>query len=42
MAIQAYRLYEKCRPEIAAGAEGWGAAGELDLDSIEALSRHGG
>ena len=37
IAARAYRLYEQFRPEIPAGVSGWGAAGELDLDRIEAL-----
>jgi hypothetical protein len=39
IAARAYRLYEQFRPEIPAGVKGWGASGELDLDSIEAPSR---
>jgi hypothetical protein len=38
IALRAYRLYEEFRPEIPAGVRGWGAAGELDLDRIEALA----
>jgi hypothetical protein len=38
IAGRAYRLYEEFRPEIPAGVRGWGAAGELDLDRIEALA----
>lgn len=30
----AFKLYEQFRPEIPAGAEGWGAAGVLDLEAI--------
>ena len=29
-----FRLYEKFRPEVPQGAEGWGARGILDLDRI--------
>lgn len=29
-----FRLYERFRPEVAAGAKGWGAKGMLDLDRI--------
>jgi hypothetical protein len=38
IAARAYRLYEQFRPEIPAGVRGWGAAGKLDLDRIEALA----
>ena len=38
IAVRAYHLYEEFRPEIPAGVRGWGAAGELDLDRIEALA----
>jgi len=31
-----FRLYERFRPEVPAGAEGWGAKGELRLERIEA------
>jgi hypothetical protein len=34
-----FALYEAFRPEIPAGARGWGAAGELDLDRIRALAQ---
>ena len=30
----AFRLYEGFRPEIAAGAAGWGKPGELDLEKV--------
>ena len=33
----AYGLYERFRPKVARGKEGWGAAGELDLDRIRSL-----
>jgi hypothetical protein len=36
---QAYALYEKFRPSIPAGARGWGAAGDLDLDRVASLAR---
>ncbi len=29
-----FRLYERFRPEVPAGARGWGAKGELDLEKI--------
>ena len=32
-----FALYEAFRPAVPAGARGWGAAGELDLDRITAL-----
>jgi len=34
---QAYSLYEKFRPKIPEGTQGWGAKGELDLDYIRSL-----
>jgi hypothetical protein len=33
-----FALYEEFRPAVPAGAQGWGAAGELDLDRIVALA----
>jgi hypothetical protein len=39
LARQAYALYERFRPEISAGAKGWGAKGKLDLDLIEQLAK---
>lgn len=39
LADQAYALYEQFRPAVPAGVRGWGAAGELDLGKVEALSR---
>ena len=38
LALRAYHFYEVFRPEIPAGVRGWGAAGELDPDRIEALA----
>lgn len=38
LAERAYALYEKFRPEIPAGRQGWGAKGALDLDLIESLT----
>jgi hypothetical protein len=35
---KAYDLYEKFRPEIPEGKKGWGAKGELDLDTIRSLA----
>ena len=39
LAVQAYALYEKFRPQIPAGVSGWGAKGMLDLSVIEELAR---
>ncbi len=39
LAVQAYPLYEHFRPEIPAGAKGWGAKGNLDLGVIEGLAK---
>jgi hypothetical protein len=39
LAAQAYALYERFRPAIPEGKQGWGAAGELDLNAIRALAR---
>ncbi len=39
LAVQAYALYEKFRPEIPAGVSGWGAVGVLDLSAIERLAK---
>ncbi len=36
---RAYNLYEGFRPEIPAGARGWGAYGELDLARVRALAQ---
>jgi hypothetical protein len=33
---RAFRLYERFRPEVPAGAAGWGKAGVLDLEAIRA------
>ena len=38
LAVEAYGLYEKFRPEIPEGKKGWGAKGELDLNYIRALA----
>jgi hypothetical protein len=35
----AYRLYERFRPEIPAGKNGWGAKGVLDLGLIGRLAK---
>jgi hypothetical protein len=39
LAVEAYGLYEKFRPEIPEGMKGWGAKGELDLDAIRSLAK---
>jgi hypothetical protein len=36
---RAYELYEAFRPSIPAGVRGWGAAGDLDLNTIRGLAR---
>jgi hypothetical protein len=36
----AFALYERFRPQIPAGVKGWGAKGELNLDTVERLSKH--
>jgi hypothetical protein len=40
LASLAYTLYEKFRPEIPEGVQGWGAKGILDLSVILQLRRH--
>jgi len=39
LAVEAYSLYEKFRPEIPEGKKGWGAKGELDLEYIRSLAK---
>jgi hypothetical protein len=39
LAAQAYTLYEQFRPDVPEGKKGWGAAGQLDLDSIRSLAQ---
>ena len=39
LAARAFQLYEAFRPEVPAGARGWGAAGVLDLARIRAAGR---
>ena len=39
---RAYGLYEKFRPAIPSGRQGWGAKGVLDLDLIRSLSDSSG
>lgn len=34
LAVLAFRLYERFRPDVPQGIEGWGAEGVLDLDAI--------
>jgi len=41
LAEVSYGLYEKFRPEIAAGRRGWGQKGDLDLDFIRSLAPEG-
>lgn len=38
LAVKAYSLYEKFRPEIPPGIKGWGAKGELKIDLIRSLA----
>ena len=37
LARKAFSLYERFRPEIPEGVKGWGAAGDLDLNTIRTL-----
>lgn len=39
LAVEAFSLYERFRPEIPSGVRGWGAKGELDLDLIRELAK---
>jgi hypothetical protein len=39
LAHDAYRLYERFRPDIPAGKKGWGAQGDLDLGLIGRLAK---
>ena len=39
LAAEAYTLYEQFRPTIPEGTRGWGAKGELNLDTIRALPK---
>jgi len=39
LALHGFRLYEAYRPDVPAGATGWGAAGELNVADIEKLMR---
>ena len=38
LAGEAYSLYEKFRPAVAAGTRGWGAKGTLELEAIRKLA----
>jgi hypothetical protein len=39
LAHDAYPLYERFRPSIPEGVQGWGARGDLDLGLIERLAQ---
>lgn len=39
LAQEAFGLYERFRPEIPAGKQGWGAKGDLHLERIEGLKK---
>ena len=39
LAHDAYRLYERFRPDVPAGKKGWGARGDLDLGLIGRLAK---
>jgi hypothetical protein len=39
LAGRAYSLYERFRPSIPSGQQGWGARGELKLDLMRSLAR---
>jgi hypothetical protein len=39
LASKAYALYERFRPNIPSGQQGWGARGELKLDLMRSLAR---
>jgi len=39
LAEEAFGLYERFRPEIAAGQRGWGQKGMLDLSRVRALAK---
>ncbi|MGC8892186.1 MAG: hypothetical protein ACP5P6_06245 [Candidatus Saccharicenans sp.] len=38
LAVKAYSLYEKFRPEIPPGIKGWGAKGELKINLIRSMA----
>jgi hypothetical protein len=37
--VEAFKLYEKFRPQIPEGKKGWGVKGDLDLDVIHSLAK---
>ena len=39
LAEEAFKLYERFRPQIPPGTRGWGAKGDLDLRLIESLAK---
>ena len=39
LAVKAFSLYERFRPEIPPGVRGWGAKGKLDLDRTRSLAK---
>ena len=39
LAGRAFSLYEQFRPKIPEGVKGWGAAGELDLETLHSLGK---
>jgi hypothetical protein len=39
LAHDAYRLYERFRPDIPAGTKGWGAKGDLDRGLVGRLAK---
>jgi hypothetical protein len=39
LAQRAFSLYEQFRPTIPEGVKGWGAAGELDLETLHSLAK---
>jgi len=39
IASEAYKLYEGFRPEVPAGARGWGAKGNLNLRLIRKMAK---
>jgi len=39
LAVSAYKMYEKFRPDVPPGETGWGAKGELDLGLIRSLAK---
>ena len=39
LAVRAFSLYEQFRPRIPEGVKGWGAAGELDMETLHSLAK---